>query len=573
MTDLFKGTSGPRDAKIILVGEAYGEEEHREGRPFVGTSGWFLNKMLKEAGLDRDSILCTNVINKRPPGNNFDHFLVSKEQAKGAKSVFGIRAGAELHEGVETLEKLIQAVNPSLIIAAGNWPLWALSTHAEVKTVKGYQHPTGIANWRGSQSYSRVLRSDGSRIPLLPIYHPAAITREYKLRAITVHDLTARAARVLRDPSTWTPPVIWVQHKPDYVTVLQFLQTFKEKYGWLSVDIETYRRRWISCVGLADSARSGICIPFFSFSPEGRVIPYWTPEQETTIWSLLSELLHDPRTKIIGQNFGYDTQFFYRWYDIHALVSFDTMVAHHLLYPGTPKGLDDLASLYCDHYCFWKKESQDWDTREFGAEAHWLYNVKDCLYTFEVAMELREILRLEKMEDLYAFQMEQWKLARQMTLRGIGFDQRYINQCRKDVYLDRARTAQWLEDCMPENIRFAPSGIPWFQSPTYMAKLFYDTFKFPIKLHKKTKKPTMDDSALLALQEQIPWLTTMFTHLQHLRSLDVFSSHFLEARPGADGKMHCQFNPAHVETFRWSSSATGFGEGTNLQNVPKPVED
>jgi uracil-DNA glycosylase len=568
MEDLFKGTSGPRDAKVLLVGEAYGEEEHREGKPFVGTSGWFLNKMLKEAGLNRDAVLCTNVINKRPPANDFNHFLTSKEQSKGAKSVLGIRAGADLHQGVAALSRLVEAVNPSLIIAAGNWPLWALSPHAVVKTVKGYQHPTGIANWRGSQTYARDARADGSKRPLLPIYHPAAITREYKLRAVTVHDLGARAARFLRGNTKWEAPTVWVQHKPDYVTVMQFLQSFKEKHGWLSVDIETYRRRWISCVGLADSARSGLCIPFFSFSPEGRYIPYWTSEQEISIWQVLREVLQDPRTRIIGQNFGYDTQFFYRWYDIHALVSFDTMVAHHLLYPGTPKGLDDLASLYCDHYCFWKKESQDWDTKEFGAEAHWLYNVKDCLYTFEVAMELREILKAESMEDLYAFQLEQWGLARRMTLRGIGYDQRYVAQCRKEIQVDRERTTAWLEEAMPENVRFAPSGIPWYQSPTFMAKLFYETFGFDKKFHKKTKKPTMDDSALLALQEQHPWLTNLFTHLQHLRSIDVFTSHFLDARPSADGNMHCQFNPAHPETFRWSSSATGFGEGTNLQNLP-----
>lgn len=569
MTDIFQGTSGPRDAKVILVGEAYGEEEHREGKPFVGTSGWFLNKMLKEAGIERDSVLCTNVVNKRPPGNDFDHFLIHKDQAKGAQSVRGIRAGADLHQGVAALERLIEAVNPTLIIAAGNWPLWALSSHAIVKTQKGYQHPTGIANWRGSQTYSDLPRGDGTRRALLPVYHPAAITREYKLRAITVHDLAARAARFLRGDTKWDPPVSWIQHKPDFITVLQFLQAFKDNgHGWLSVDIETYRRRWISCVGLADSARSGICIPFFSFSPEGRYIPYWSSEQEIEIWRLLSELFHDPRTKIIGQNFGYDTQFFHRWYNIHALVSLDTMVAHHLLYPGTPKGLDDLASLYCDHYCFWKKESQDWDIKEFGAEAHWLYNVKDCLYTFEVAMELLEVLKVEKMEELFAFQMEQWRLARRMTLRGVGYDQRYVGKIRVEIEEDRKRTSAWLLEAMPENIRFAPSGIPWFQSPTFMAKLFYETFGFEKKFHKKTGKITMDDSALLALQEKNPWLTAMFTRLQHLRSIDVFTSHFLDARPGADGKMHCQFNPAHVETFRWSSSATGFGEGTNLQNVP-----
>jgi hypothetical protein len=46
----------------------------------------------------------------------------------------------------------------------------------------------------------------------------------------------------------------------------------------------------------------------------------------------------------------------------------------------------------------------------------------------------------------------------------------------------------------------------------------------------------------------------------------------LEAKLSPDGRLRCSFNIAHPETHRWSSNSNGFGEGTNLQNIPKGDE-
>lgn len=54
---------------IILVGEAPGENEDLEGRPFVGRSGKILGAMMEEAGFDRSDVLITNTVKCRPPGN------------------------------------------------------------------------------------------------------------------------------------------------------------------------------------------------------------------------------------------------------------------------------------------------------------------------------------------------------------------------------------------------------------------------------------------------------------------------------------------------------------------------
>src|SRR5208337_4796873 len=54
---------------LMLVGEGPGAEEDRAGRPFVGPSGQFLDRMLASIGLDRTRLLITNLIPWRPPGN------------------------------------------------------------------------------------------------------------------------------------------------------------------------------------------------------------------------------------------------------------------------------------------------------------------------------------------------------------------------------------------------------------------------------------------------------------------------------------------------------------------------
>ena len=61
--------SGDASTGIILVGEAPGENEDLQGKPFVGRSGKILDGLLADAGLSREQLLITNTVKCRPPGN------------------------------------------------------------------------------------------------------------------------------------------------------------------------------------------------------------------------------------------------------------------------------------------------------------------------------------------------------------------------------------------------------------------------------------------------------------------------------------------------------------------------
>ncbi|MGH7692066.1 MAG: uracil-DNA glycosylase [Candidatus Dormibacteria bacterium] len=61
--------TGPASARLMAIGEAPGENEDREGKPFVGAAGRLLTQLLEEIGLSREDIFITNVLKSRPPGN------------------------------------------------------------------------------------------------------------------------------------------------------------------------------------------------------------------------------------------------------------------------------------------------------------------------------------------------------------------------------------------------------------------------------------------------------------------------------------------------------------------------
>jgi uracil-DNA glycosylase len=625
--DLFYGTAGPRDARCILVGEAWGAEEAGSAKPFAGQSGRELFRMLHEAFSDiapalildaiqernfgewlrkRDlwlneaSILLANVVAARPPQNDFQNFLYPTAEKKHDRLYRGIYCKPELVTGVRSLIQLIAIVQPDLVVVAGAWPLWALTDAADVKTTAGYKLPSGIAKWRGSQLYTRELEgldeparlpdepSSAKRCPCLPILHPANILRDWGQRSVTVNDLR-RAARFLgpREPqsdarglrtgtnSKWAPPsrtfTFW---KPSWKDITNRFDQWRRKLTdgselWLAVDLETWKRRYISVVGIAD-ADCELCVPLFTVAG-GKVTPYLTMEQEKILWTELKYLLEHPNVRIYGQNFIYDTEWLHRYYNIRAIVAFDTMVAHHLLFPGTPKRLDYLASLYCDHFVYWKDESGNWDAEDLNAEQLWKYSCKDTRATFEIGELLRKVIEQQGLTPLYQERMEAWTLARTLTLRGTLFDQHLQKEMRLQLLEEANSLSQWLLNAVPPTLQYTSTGKPWFDSPKGTANLLYEVLGLTKVEHKKTGKPTTDDAALAELCERpsAAWLEPLLSRLRHLRSVGKFVTGFLDARVSADGRMRSTFNIAHPETFRWSSNRNGFGEGLNGQNIPK----
>src|SRR5882672_1745073 len=333
--------------KIAIIGEAWGEQESRERTPFVGASGWHLSQMLNEAGIDRPSCHLTNVFNIWPRDGKTDRhgylsgpgkvaevqaFCGPREEAiPGWPALMTSRyVRAEFQPELDRLQDELVDVNPNIIICLGNTALWALTGH------------TAISKRRGAVSASTHCVSG---FKILPTYHPAAVMRQWELRAVTVLDLM-KALRESAFPEVVYPNCeVWTD--PDLEDLERFYDQHIVGCEKISTDIETAGTQ-VTCIGFAPTPSIALVVPFVD--PRRARGSYWpTLAVELQAWSFVRRVLESPYPKIF-QNGLYDISFLWRSYGLRVKnPAEDTMLLHHALQPESPKGLDFLGSVYTGH--------------------------------------------------------------------------------------------------------------------------------------------------------------------------------------------------------------------------------
>jgi uracil-DNA glycosylase len=535
---LFYGTRGSHTPRVLIVGEAWGATEEAQRTAFVGESGKLLDRMLRESKVDLDECLFTNLVAARPNDNDFTEFLIpGRGSWRG-----GVNPTNLLEMEHRRLCSLIETTRPEVILTCGNWPLWALTSHCTVATQRSYAIPTGVASWRGSQ-----LLSD-TGIKLVPIYHPAAILRQWPLYYLTKHDISARLFNI-----DWTRRAEYLI-SPSYNQLEQWFLDNTRTSDTLAVDVETLQNQ-THVVGLASSPHCAVAVPF------GHGI--YSQDEEAQLRWLINRWLNRPELRLVGQNFAYDVQWLWRDFLVVPRCHFDTMIAQNVLWPGQPRALHYLASMYCQHYRYWKDEGKEWQPGD-DLRTMLEYNCMDTTATFEVYEEQTAIAEALGLANQIRERMESWALAVSMMLRGIRVD-----RSRRQELYDEACVAQHaLANRLSYIIPGPPEEKPWYRSPTQTMDLLYRRMKLSPVLHPKTKRPAVDKKALPKLVLQEPLLGPVVELLEEYRSLSVNIQTFLLAPLDEDGRMRCYFDVAGTETFRWASRKNAFGRGANLQNLP-----
>ncbi len=165
---------GNPEAKVMLVGEAPGADEDRQGKPFVGVSGQLLDRMMKWIGLDRTSFYITNILVWRPPGNRPP-------------------TTAEIASCVPFVERHIALVRPQVLVLVGGTSAKTLLATAD-----------GIIKLRGKWRELTVPGVD-KPIPTLPTFHPAYLLRSPGQKRDSWRDLLDLKSKL---KSLSTAPVI-----------------------------------------------------------------------------------------------------------------------------------------------------------------------------------------------------------------------------------------------------------------------------------------------------------------------------------------------------------------------------
>lgn len=311
--------SGPKTAKIVVVGEAPGAQEDQQLKPFVGPAGGVLEQCMHAAGLIRSEMYLTNVVKVRPPRNDISPFYNEKS---GAFTSSG-------HQWVEKLWEELDSINPKLVVAAGGCALSALTGRRGVLKYRGY-----------------VMDSTGPKrtVKVMPIIHPSAALRgQYIYRYIIAADL--RKAKELSNRDSLDPPERQLIYNFSHVhEVLEWLEYY-EQQPLVSFDIEVLHYE-LACIGLSSAPDIAISIPLDQ---------RWSPSEELQIWRALQRVLGNPDSTKVAQNSIFDTQFLLTRCGIVVKGPIvDTMVGHSIMYPEMRKGLDFLVSLYCGTQPYYK---------------------------------------------------------------------------------------------------------------------------------------------------------------------------------------------------------------------------
>ncbi len=161
-TQLVMG-SGNLNARIVLVGEAPGKSEDLTGLPFVGASGKFLDTMLGSVGMNRDDIYITNIVKYRPPGNR-DPKPVEKE-------AFG-----------PYLLRQLEIIQPRAVVTLGRHSMEFFLPGAKISEVHGQRFEI---DWYGT------------KLVIIPLYHPAAALYNGKMRSVLIEDFGAVGSLML----------------------------------------------------------------------------------------------------------------------------------------------------------------------------------------------------------------------------------------------------------------------------------------------------------------------------------------------------------------------------------------
>jgi DNA polymerase len=327
-------------SKILFVGEAPGENEERLKQVFVGSSGRELQSQLEDAGISRASCSFTNVFTRRPPNNDLQNWGVTRKELiiDGSRPWAYISANKLyvrpdiVQPALERLREEIKKLKPNLIVALGNTAMAALC------------NVSGIGKIRGTLYLSTLVQN----VKVIGTYHPAAIMRQYDNRPVVIADLMKAKIECEYPELRLLRRALYLE--PTINDLIQWRERLISAPA-LAVDCET-KAEQITCVGFSPSPVEAYVIPFWDRrKPHAH---YWPDAaSERFAWEVCRDILSSPSIKIL-QNGLYDVQYFikYQWRTCNFLE--DTMIRHHSLYPGLPKGLDFLGSLYANERA-WKK--------------------------------------------------------------------------------------------------------------------------------------------------------------------------------------------------------------------------
>lgn len=515
---------GPRKAKVMIVGEAPGEREDAAHKAFVGQSGQLLRQTLKEAGLDPDDCYITNVAKCRPPDNRTP-------------------TKAELRTCADNyLARELRVVDPDFILAVGNSPLQALTGRS------------GITKYRG--------QSFGSDPVVFASFHPAYVLRSPQFKPTFRSDLERFASLVRGESSKAAPSRVRIVRTK---SGLESLRDLLLASPVIAFDFETndkgpkvpkkdrYYNPW-------DPDGAIVCVSFSVEEGQSYVVPLWHDEspwrsQWRKVLRYFKPALERPGVKLVAHNGKFDCKWAYAS-GVYPQLTFDTMLAAHMLEENRLKGLKPLSQLYLGADAY---EIELVDTHAIPLKKLARYAGKDTDYTLRLYWILREEFRNQpRLTRVFSkLMMPASNALTKVELGGMWVDPTRLAEQKAQVSNAKEAARKKLLKYVPKEKRDTIN----FNSTQQLAQWLFGDLGLSIIEKTKTGAPSTNESVLLRLarKHKAPAILLDYRHWKgNLEKLEAWD----QARD-SKSRIHTNYKLYGTVTGRLSS------ERPNLQQVPR----
>jgi len=512
--------SGPKDAKIAIVGEAPSAEDDRIGSLFSDNNGKLLDRLLGLGGIQREDCYITAVTLVRPVKNNFGELYYDKGKKQPREALL---------ESYKRLYKELEEVKPNIIILLGDEALKALTGQTLVSKRRG--------------SVTLTMTTSGTSFKVMPTIAPDKVMKNWDYFPLVICDL-----KRAKEESAF-PEVRKIPRTYQVIESLEELSKMVDSYiksEYIAFDIETNNNQ-ISCIGFSNNASHAFTIPICLYDKN-----FWQVEEEMIVWKEIERLLTCPAKKI-AQNANFDIFFIKKLLKIKVENFWlDTMNAWHCVYPELPKGLDTITSILTDQPYY-----KDTITTEF-----YKYNCLDAMVTLECALKIEQEMKEFGVRDFYHHHVHVLvDPLIDMQMRGVLIDKEKRAQAAESMKKDILEKQQLLNEIVGYDLNV--------NSPKQMCNFLYKDLGLPPQYNKKSGGLTADETTLQKLAKKFP--NKIFELVLEIRGLIKLVSTYLEASIDNDDRFRCSYLLTGTESGRLASRKSIYGTGGNLQNVPRGI--
>jgi len=501
---------------LVILGEAPGQEELVEGRPFVGPAGQALRKRLTSAGIPPESVRFENV-----------------SQTFRKPSEFYISGDLLTDEGQKLFadaRKRVASIKPRVVVAAGDFALHCLTGQRGISKL----HCLVL---RGIQELSDTY--------VVPVFHPAFCLRQPEYFSWLLFGL--RKAKQLLDGAKPSCPYLII--RPTLQDALSYLREAMHS-PHVAIDLELFKSN-ITCFSLSTSPKHAISIPLVASGQD-----YWDFDSELAIWQALQKLLTSPVNKIF-QNYIFDCMWLVKHgLEINSPLE-DTLLNAHILAPELKKDLTTLARLYTLHGPW--KSIKDWSGFT-NPEDLWLYNALDAAITMEVYKN--QLPQLQAFPYIYN-QLLKPLLPRvlQTCMTGILIDKEGLKTFRTQLEAELSELRTKIQNHVES------FGIADF-NPNSHKQVKEALQAMKIRIPTKKGKQTTDRLAMKKLRKKFPdnpFLSNMLLYSEKQKLYSTYSNLKLDK----DGRFRFTYKIGGTVSGRFASSETPWGTGQSVQTIPK----